>query len=143
MKITIKTKHIILFFILLCVVLLIFKLFEENCEICEKTFLNGSFPKVISCSYSTGESMNFPDDVLHLYGKPENISVGDIIVFNNLKKKDHTIIHRVIEIEEIDGVIYYTSKGDNNWISDEPITIKQIKYKVLKTLYFDTDVGLG
>jgi len=43
------------------------------------------------------------------YGKPK---VGDIIIFEAGQK--HPIIHRVVEIKNISGKIYYSTKGDNN-----------------------------
>lgn len=43
------------------------------------------------------------------YGKPK---VGDIIIF--YAGTQYPIIHRVMEIKEINGKIYYSTKGDNN-----------------------------
>lgn len=43
------------------------------------------------------------------YGKPE---VGDVIIFN--ANQQHPIIHRIIEIKNISGQTYYSTKGDNN-----------------------------
>ncbi len=52
-------------------------------------------------------------DVVILEKKPiEEISVGNIIVYRSVK--GHLIIHRVVEIKEIDGVTYFVTKGDNN-----------------------------
>lgn len=42
---------------------------------------------------------------------PGNISVGDVIVYYH---DGQMIIHRVINIDEFDGVNYYTTKGDAN-----------------------------
>ena len=129
--ITIKTKHIILFFILVCVVLSIVKIFEEDCEM---MVLDSDISGVVRCRNSNGESMNFPDNACHLYGEPENIFVGDVISFN---KGNVKVLHRVIKIENIGWTTYYTTQGDNNLRPDKPITLKQINYKLLGTVYFD------
>ncbi len=48
---------------------------------------------------------------------PEQIQVGDIIVFN---AGYHTkpIVHRIIEIQNVTGEFHYYTKGDNNALSD-------------------------
>ncbi len=48
---------------------------------------------------------------------PEQIQVGDIIVFN---AGYHTkpIVHRIIEIQNVTGELHYYTKGDNNALSD-------------------------
>lgn len=52
-------------------------------------------------------------DIMVLLGvEPENIKMGDIIVFQSQEKAD-PIIHRVTEIEENEGYIFQT-KGDHN-----------------------------
>jgi len=43
------------------------------------------------------------------HGKPE---IGDIIIFN--ANQAHPIIHRIVNIENISGQTYYSTKGDNN-----------------------------
>ncbi|MFC1696899.1 signal peptidase I, partial [Nanoarchaeota archaeon] len=52
-------------------------------------------------------------DVMFLRGvKPQNIKVGDIIVFQTLKPDP--IIHRVVNIYQKDDKYYFHTKGDNN-----------------------------
>ncbi|MCK5239991.1 MAG: signal peptidase I, partial [Candidatus Thorarchaeota archaeon] len=59
-------------------------------------------------------------DLLILQAKaPEDIHLLDIVVY--LDDTWHTtgpIVHRVIEIQEVDGVYYYYTKGDNNAMQD-------------------------
>ena len=51
-------------------------------------------------------------DIMFLIGKkPEDISIGDVIVFQS--KKPYPIIHRVIKKEE-KGMWLFQTKGDNN-----------------------------
>lgn len=42
---------------------------------------------------------------------PGNITVGDVIVYYH---QGQMIIHRVVEVDVVDGVKYYTTKGDAN-----------------------------
>lgn len=59
----------------------------------------------------------------------DKINVGDIIVFDTRKK---TLVHRVVEIKEIDGIKYYITKGDANNTKDNiDIKFEDIKGKVL------------
>ncbi len=58
------------------------------------------------------------DLVLVIRVSPEDIHVGDIIVY---KKPDGTfIIHRVIKVKHVDDQFYYVTQGDNNPIPDGP-----------------------
>ncbi|MBD3354520.1 signal peptidase I [Candidatus Woesearchaeota archaeon] len=52
-------------------------------------------------------------DIMILYGsEPENIEVGDIIVFQSIRPDP--IIHRVIKREKINSTFYFQTKGDHN-----------------------------
>jgi len=44
--------------------------------------------------------------------EPKNLKTGDIIIFEAGEK--HPLIHRIVEIKNIDGKIIYETKGDNN-----------------------------
>jgi len=44
--------------------------------------------------------------------RKDNLKVGDIIIFEARQK--HPIIHRIVKIKEINGKVYYETKGDNN-----------------------------
>lgn len=48
---------------------------------------------------------------------PEEIQVGDIIVFNAYYH-DKPIVHRIIEIQNVTGELRYYTKGDNNALTD-------------------------
>jgi len=45
---------------------------------------------------------------------PEDIHVGEIIVYNATWHYPAPVVHRVIARENISGVFYYTTQGDNN-----------------------------
>jgi signal peptidase len=70
---------------------------------------------------------------------PDEIKVGDIIVFEN-PWRGIPVVHRVIGIEEVDGRRYFITKGDNritNRFSDQqsgiapPISEDLIKGRVV------------
>ena len=54
-------------------------------------------------------------DLLFVRGvKPEELKKGDIIVFVKPIGNGEYIVHRIIDIKEVDGRILVTTKGDNN-----------------------------
>jgi len=56
--------------------------------------------------------------LLVLQAQPQaEIVVGDIIVFY-ATYHDKPIVHRVIQIENVSGVLHYITKGDNNAMAD-------------------------
>lgn len=66
--------------------------------------------------YKTGLNIG---DVLVIYGKkPENIDLGDVLVFipkqRNFYENYGPVIHRVVQIDDINGSKYFTTKGDHN-----------------------------
>lgn len=48
---------------------------------------------------------------------PNDVQVGDIVVYN-AEWVDEPVIHRVINITEINGSTYFVIKGDNNDVPD-------------------------
>lgn len=79
------------------------------------------------------------NDVIVVKDVPKTeIKSDDIIAFNN---GEEVITHRVIDIENIDGKTFYTTKGDNNRYPDKnKITYEQIEgkyvFKINKFGYF-------
>ena len=75
-------------------------------------------------SESMTGALNKGDAVIACKVKEENIQVNDIIVFQT---QDKILIHRVVEIENIDGVNHYRTKGDVNCTRDNvDITMDKI-----------------
>lgn len=72
--------------------------------------------------------INKGDAVIAYKAINPQINVDDVIVF---EVPGMVVIHRVIDIEEIDGVKYYRTKGDANPTKDNfDVTMDQIKGKV-------------
>jgi signal peptidase len=60
----------------------------------------------------------------------QDYQVGDVAMFWTPEDPDRNITHRIINIYEQDGQLYYQTQGDNNNAPDqEPITIDQIRGK--------------
>ena len=98
--------------------------------------VNESF---IGCGNSKGNSMNYEDNYCHLYTQPteENLKIGDVVSYVVSFKKNSTfnVLHRIVEIELIDGIKYYRTKGDNNKFIDKyNTTIENITKKVILSL---------
>lgn len=55
-------------------------------------------------------------DMIFVDTKEDHFVVGDIITFRQ-PDSNAIITHRIIEIEEIDGELYFTTQGDNNYTS--------------------------
>ena len=62
---------------------------------------------------------------------PSDVKVGDVVVYD-AEWYDQPVIHRVIDIVDINGTTMYEIKGDNN-DSPDPyyVTADQIKQKVV------------
>ena len=65
---------------------------------------------------------------------PNTLKTGDIVVYN-ARWFPNPVIHRVINVSEVNGTKYYTIKGDNNPTEDpELVTPDQITERVV-TIY--------
>jgi len=61
-----------------------------------------------------------------------DVKVGDIVVYN-AEWYPNPVIHRVINITEVNGTKYFTIKGDNNPVQDPlPVQSSQITERVVK-----------
>ena len=73
-----------------------------------------SSPLVVVTSSSMEEAL-FPGDLLVLQSQaPEDINVGEIIVYNADWHSQAPVVHRVIQREYVDGEYRYYTQGDNN-----------------------------
>lgn len=60
-----------------------------------------------------------------------DVHVGDVVVYDATWYSE-PVIHRVIDIQQINGSQYYIIKGDNNEVQDpEPVSPSQIQSKVI------------
>jgi len=77
-----------------------------------------SSPLVVVTSESMVPAL-YPGDLLVLQGRAaEDISVGDIVVYEDDWYTDAPIVHRVVEIQEVGGTYYFFTRGDANHAND-------------------------
>jgi signal peptidase I len=62
------------------------------------------------------------DLILSRSVKPEDLEVGDIITFRadipvGNSTREESVTHRIVQIQEIGGIFYFTTKGDNNSVT--------------------------
>ena len=93
---------------------------------------------LVSCKFTYGiivvgsrsmtGSIDIGDAVLYKAYKGEDISVNDVVIF---EKNGVRIVHRVVDIQDFNGVVRYFTKGDANpKVDDDYITKKDIVGKV-------------
>lgn len=70
---------------------------------------------VISTPSMTG-SLNVGDAIIYEEYDGEVIEEGDVVVFT--KDDQMMIVHRVVDIQRVNGQVYYTTKGDANDATD-------------------------
>ena len=65
---------------------------------------------------------------------PNDVKIGDIIEY---QMEEYTVIHRVTEIYQEDGRIFFITKGDNNQSEDRlPVSENQLIGKVIYNIRY-------
>ncbi len=59
---------------------------------------------------------------------PENVEIGDIIRF---RQRGMDVLHRVIEIQQVDGELVFITQGDNNGRPDEPVKAEDVEGRLV------------
>ena len=77
---------------------------------------------VIATPSMTGE-INQGDAIIYKAYDDEIVNKGDVIVFE--KGDNSLIVHRVVDIQKIDGNVYYTTKGDANSDADAGFVVEE------------------
>lgn len=106
----IKTRELISS--LVVVVLIIFIV---NVGLREVT--NNSSPLAVVRGNSMYPLLREGDIIILSKRDPSEIKIGDIIVYKSLK--GNLIVHRVINIVSSNGIYYFQTKGDNNYLDDK------------------------
>ncbi len=115
--------------IALCVILI--PILILNCTLLVKGWTNkdqvpsigGVAPMIVLTDSMVGEAedcFNGGDLIFVKTVKPEDIKVGDVISYFDPNGNGSTVTsHRVTNVFEKDGTIYFNTKGDNNNIEDK------------------------
>lgn len=80
-------------------------------------------------------------DMIFVDTEPDILTVGDIITFRKPDEPNMIITHRIVEINDVDGVRLYTTKGDANDISGDWETNFQEDYIIGKYLSKSAIIG--
>ncbi len=97
-------------------------------------FSVGLFPfhPTLVASGSMRPAMDVGDVVIIAKVSADTVTEGDIIQF---RREDDTIMHRVIEIQEIEGATFFITKGDaNNAPDPEPVIPENVVGKLVLTI---------
>ena len=80
---------------------------------------------VISTPSMTG-SLNVGDAIIYEEYDGEVIEEGNVVVFS--KDEQTMVVHRVVDIQRVNGQVYYTTKGDANETTDAGyVTVDEIR----------------
>lgn len=78
----------------------------------EEKYLEFSIQKSDFKPYIFRNGFNKGDILFVIGAKPENLEVGDVIIFNAQQR--NPIIHRIVSIKKENGKYIYSTLGDNN-----------------------------
>lgn len=87
-------------------------------------------PFYVVSSGSMIPTLNVNDVLIIQGGNFNDVKIGDIIVFKRPNIHDKIIVHRVVKINDVNGVTVLTTKGDNN-----PSIIPGTDYPITKDDY--------
>ncbi len=80
-------------------------------------------------------------DMIFVDTEPDILTVGDIITFRRPDEPNMIITHRIVEINDVDGVRLYTTKGDANDLSGDWETNFTEEYIIGKYLSKSAVIG--
>ena len=122
-KYILKTIKVILTIIIVCIlaVIIIQKVSNNSINL-------GGYGIYTVVTGSMEPELNVRDMIL--VKKAENIEydIGDIIIYRGIENsfKDKLITHRIISKEKRNNKLYYTTKGDANYVEDPEISSDQV-----------------
>lgn len=88
-------------------------------------------PLAVVKGYSMCPTLREGDLVFTYKPGPEDISIGDIIIYST--RSGDLIVHRVVRIYKSGTTYYYITKGDNNEAPDPfRVTYEMVKGKVIR-----------
>lgn len=123
--ITMRILSIILYIVLIPIIIFNFTLIFKSFINPDKTPDFFGLKSYIIVSGSMEPTIHVGDAIFVKELNQENIKVNDIISF---KDGDSITTHRIVRIEEKNGITKYTTKGDNNNSEDkEKVTYSQIE----------------
>lgn len=93
------------------------------------TFGLFGFSPILVAGHSMEPSMDLGDIAIITDASPGSINVGDVIQFED---GNSSVIHRVIDIQEQGGSLFFITQGDNNRIADSmPVSAEHLMGRVV------------
>ncbi len=89
--------------------------FDNYWEICGSWYEERGITKEQFRDFPLSQGFNKGDVIILWRAEPENLKLGDVLIFNG--NKQQPIIHRIVKIWEEEGKVYYQTKGDHNSVS--------------------------
>lgn len=87
--------------------------FDEFWKICGDWYEDKNITKEQFSEFNFRNGFN-KGDIIFIYGtNPKNLKIGDVIVFQSNVRAE-PIIHRIVNINTVDGELVFTTKGDHN-----------------------------
>jgi signal peptidase I len=94
--------------------------FDNYWEICGGWYEKRGISREDFKDYPLRNGFDKGDVIILWRANPENLDVGDVLVFQG--NKPQPIIHRIVSIRRENGNFFYQTKGDHNSDSFEPIS---------------------
>jgi len=92
-------------------------------------------PFSIVSGNSMSPALQNNDAVITTAFSQNELSVGDVVLFNDPDNPQKDIVHRIIAFQEEEGILYAVTKGDANPVTDPFLTpISRIQGKVSVTI---------
>ena len=130
-KYILKTIKVILTIIIVCIlaVIIVQKVSNNSINL-------GGYGIYTVVTGSMEPELDVRDMILAKRASGVEYDVGDIIIYNGTESsfKDKLITHRVISKERKNNKLYYTVKGDANYVEDPEISSDQVIGKVITKL---------
>jgi hypothetical protein len=97
--------------------------FDEWWSVHEDFYLERNITDLDFQEYKFTNGFNKGDIMVLLGTDPYKVEVGDVIVYQ--ARKAYPIIHRVIDIRDTGGELYFETKGDNNKYQIRDLTLDE------------------
>jgi signal peptidase I len=96
------------------ITLMIFALFANFLIIAQALFS----PLSVIQGHSMNPAIQENDAVIATGAGPDQLSIGDVVIFNDPDNYQQSIIHRIVDFDEEKGTLYAMTKGDANTVAD-------------------------
>lgn len=126
-----KICKIVMTFVIVCLLLIIIiqKISSNNIKL-------GGYGIYTVVTGSMNPTLKVKDMILSKNVEPENLNIGDIIVYMGEEGSisGKIVTHRIVKKENRNNIWYFTTKGDVNQVEDKEINSNQVVGKYVTKL---------